>query len=121
MEELLEEYRQEHPNWSEEMVRLMCESKKQLDPTIADILTKSRRMRRSDWLDALPTITQPMLVFAGNPELGGLVTPEAAAKARELSPNVTIVTIPDVGHLIRFDKYAAFMETLQAFLERISS
>lgn len=121
IEELLEEYHEEHPNWPEEMVHLMCESKKQLDPTIADILAKSRHMRRSDWLKTLPTITHPMLVFTGDPELGGLVTPEAAAKARELKPNVTIVTIPDVGHLIRFDKYAAFMEGLRAFLKQIAS
>jgi pimeloyl-ACP methyl ester carboxylesterase len=32
---------------------------------------------------------------------------------------VTIVTIPDVGHLIRFDKYTAFMKALRAFLKQI--
>jgi N-formylmaleamate deformylase len=121
MEELLVEYREEHPNWSEEMVRLMCESKKQLDPTIADITTKRRHVTRTDWITTLPTITHPVLLITGDSELGGLVTPEAIAKVRELNPNVTIVNIPDVGHLIRFDKYAAFMEALRAFLKQIPS
>jgi pimeloyl-ACP methyl ester carboxylesterase len=121
MEELLVEYRKEHPNWAEEMVCLMCESKKQLDPTIADIMVKRRHVTRSDWLTTLPTITHPVLLFAGNPELGGIVTPEAAAKVRELNPSVTIVTIPDVGHLIRFDKYTTFMEALRAFLKQLPS
>jgi pimeloyl-ACP methyl ester carboxylesterase len=121
MEELLVEYRKDHPNWSEEMIRLMCESKKQLDPTIADVLTKRRHIGRLDWLTTLPKITHPVLLITGDSELGGLVTPEAIAKVRELNPNVTIVTIPEVGHLIRFDKYAAFMEALRAFLKQIPS
>jgi N-formylmaleamate deformylase len=119
MEELLVEYRKDHPNWSEEMVRLMCESKKQLDPTIADIMVKRRHVTRSDWLTTLPTIAHPVLLFTGNSELGGIVTPEAIARVRKLNPSVTIVTIPDVGHLIRFDKYTAFMEALRAFLKQI--
>jgi N-formylmaleamate deformylase len=119
MEELLAEYRRDHPDWSEEMIRLMCESKKQLDPTIADVMTKRRHVTRLDWLTTLPAITHPVLLITGNPELGGLVTPEAVAKVRELNPNVTIVTIPDVGHLIRFDKYNAFMEALRTFLKQV--
>jgi N-formylmaleamate deformylase len=59
------------------------------------------------------------LLITGNPELGGIVTPEVVAKVRELNPNVTIVTIPDVGHLIRFDRYTAFMEALRAFLKHL--
>ena len=62
-----------------------------------------------------------VLLITGDSELGGLVTPEAIAKVRELNPSVTIVTIPDVGHLIRFDKYTAFMEALRAFLKQIAS
>jgi len=121
VEELLVEYRRDHPNWSEEMVRLMCESKKQLDPTIADIMVKRRYVAGSDWLTTLPKITHPVLLFTGDSELGGLVTPEAIARVRELNSSVTIVTIPGVGHLIRFDKYTAFMEALRAFLKQIAS
>jgi pimeloyl-ACP methyl ester carboxylesterase len=49
------------------------------------------------------------------------VTPEVQAKVRELNPRVTIVNVPDVGHLIRYDNYAAFMDALRAFLAQIPS
>ena len=53
-----------------------------------------------------------MLLFAANPQLGGIVTPDVVAKVRELNPQVSIASILDVGHLIRFDKYTAFMDAL---------
>lgn len=121
MDELLAQYREEHPNWPEAFARTMCESKKQLDPTIADIMFKKLQREGPGWLETIQTITLPMLVFTANPELGAIVTPEAAAKIRELNPKATIVNIPDVGHLIRFDSYAAFMDALRAFLKQLPS
>ena len=71
------------------------------------------------WLTTIQHIAQPMLLFAANPELGGIVTPDVVAKVRELNPNVRIASIPDVGHLIRFDKYTAFMDVLRVFLKQV--
>jgi N-formylmaleamate deformylase len=119
LEELLVQYRKDHPTWPEELLHPMCESKKQLDPTILDVLRPRVHAQEWDWRTTLPTITHPVLLITGNPELGGIVTPEVVAKVRELNPNVTIVTIPDVGHLIRFDRYTAFMEALRAFLKHL--
>jgi N-formylmaleamate deformylase len=121
LEELLVQYREEHPNWPEETVRLMCESKKQLDPTIVDTMTERMHSQEVDWLATIQNIAHPMLLFAANPELGGIVTPEVVAKVRELNPKVTIINIPDVGHLIRFDNYTAFMDALRAFLKHVPS
>ncbi|MBN1428228.1 MAG: alpha/beta hydrolase [Anaerolineae bacterium] len=121
LEDLLVEYRTEHPTWPEDLVRPMCESKKQLDPTIVDMLANRMHSQEADWLTHIRNITHPMLIFAANPELGGIVTPEVVAKVRELNPKATIVNIPDVGHLIRFDNYTAFMDALRAFLKQIPS
>jgi pimeloyl-ACP methyl ester carboxylesterase len=71
------------------------------------------------WLATIRNITQPLLLVTANPALGAIVTPEVAAKVRELNPGVKVVTFPDVGHLIRFDKYAAFMDALRAFLKEV--
>ena len=120
-EELLAQYRQDNPDWPEETVRLMVESKKQLDPAIIDMMVDVLRVLGPTWQTAIQRLVQPVLLIAANPELGGIVTPEVAATVRELNPNVTIVTIPDAGHLIRFDRYAAFMEALRAFLKQIPS
>ena len=119
LEELLEQYRKDHPTWPEALLRPMCESKKQLDATILDIQTPKKHAEEVPWLTTIQNVTQPMLVFAGNPALGGIVTPEVVAKVRELNPKVNIVVIDNAGHLIRFDQYAAFMDALLAFLKKV--
>jgi N-formylmaleamate deformylase len=121
LDELLVVYRKDHPTWPEELLRPMCESKKQLDATITDIMTPKMHAQEVNWLTTLQNVTHPMLVFVGNPELGGIVTPEAVSKARELNPNVNFVVVPDVGHLIRFDKYTIFIDALRTFLKQVPS
>jgi N-formylmaleamate deformylase len=121
LDELLAQYRKDHPNWPEELVRPMCESKKQLDPTVLDIMTDRMHSQEANWLTTLQNITHPTLVFTANPELGGIVTPEVVAKIRQLNPKVTIVNIPDVGHLIRFDNYTTYMDVLRAFLKQVTA
>lgn len=119
LEELLAQYRKEHPTWPEALVYPMCESKKQLDPTIVDRMTDRMHSQEVDWLTTIQDVAHPMLLFAGNPQLGGIVTPDVVAKVRELNPKVRIASIPDVGHLIRFDQYTAFMDVLRAFLKQV--
>ena len=120
LDELLAQYRQEHPSWPEDLIHPMCESKKQLDPAIVDMLVERLDSAEANWLTTIQDIAIPMLIFAGNPVLGGIVTPEIVAKVRELNPKVTTASISDVGHLIRFDNYSAFMDALQVFLEQVS-
>jgi len=119
--ELLVQYRQDHPNWSEEMIRLMCGSKKQLDPRIVDTMVDRMHSQEVDWLTTIQNMAHPMLLFTANPELGAIVTPEVTAQVRALNPKVIIVNVPDVGHLIRFDNYTAFMDALRAFLKQVPS
>jgi len=116
LEDLLAQYRVGQPHWPEELVRLMAESKRQLDPAIIDTLVEKVNRVGSDWLTTIQDIAHPMLLLTANPELGGIVTPEVVARVRQLNPRVTIVNVPDVGHLIRYDNYAAFMDALRAFL-----
>jgi len=121
MEQLLEENHRDHPTWPEDLVLAMCEAKKQLDPTFIDRMAERIRADQSSWLTTVQNITQPVLLFTANPALGALVMPEGVAKVRELNPNIQIVHFPDVGHLIRFDKYDAFMDALWAFLKQLPS
>lgn len=121
LEALLVQYRKDHPTWPEELLQPMCESKKQLDPTIFDVMTPKMHSEEWSWRTTLQDVVHPVLLFTGNPELGAIVTPEVVAKVRELNPDVTIIAIPDVGHLIRFDRYPAFMDGLRAFLKQVPS
>jgi pimeloyl-ACP methyl ester carboxylesterase len=119
MEQLLEENHRDHPTWPEELIIPMCEAKKQLDPTFIFRMVERIRSDQAIWQVTVQNITQPVLLFTANPALGAMVLPEAVAKVRELNPNIRIVHIPDAGHLIRFDRYEAFMDALWAFLKQI--
>jgi N-formylmaleamate deformylase len=121
MEELLREYRREHPSWPEDLVRIMCESKKQLDQGIVDALGRELGARGSEWPSILPSIAEPLLILTGDPSLGAITGPETIARIRELKPDAEIVGLGGVGHLIRFDAHAAFMRALRSFLARLSS
>jgi N-formylmaleamate deformylase len=115
LEELMDQCRIEHPTWPEIVVQTWCGAKKRLDPNILSIL----RFEGSDWQEALKAIACPILVFAADPEKGGLITPAVAARVKELNSRVDVVTIPGVGHHIRFGNYMAYMQAFRSFLSRI--
>jgi pimeloyl-ACP methyl ester carboxylesterase len=116
IEELETINRKDHPTWTDEMIQLMSESKKQFDPTSVDMLLRSLKKYRTEWLSTIGTINFPLLIMTGNPELGAIVTREVATRIHELNPEIQIKNVPDVGHLIRFDKFDEFMSTVFAFL-----
>ena len=119
LEVLLALYRAEQPDWPDETVRFMAESKKQLDQGIVETLFGNLDGGGSDWLDTNRAVAAPVLLLTGNPQLGAIVTPEVQARVGELNPTWTIVNVPDVGHLIHYDNYAAFMDALREFLRQI--
>ncbi|MFT3894052.1 MAG: alpha/beta hydrolase [Anaerolineales bacterium] len=117
IEELETINRQDHPTWTEEMIHLMSESKKQFDPTFVNMLLRSLHRNRVEWVSTIEAICFPLLLITGNPELGGIVTGEVAARIHKLHPTIQIKNFPDTGHLIRFDKFDEFMSVLTTFLE----
>jgi N-formylmaleamate deformylase len=117
IEELDRINRTEHPGWSDEMVHLMSESKKQFDPTFVDRLLSNLNRDDDEWSSAIRTTDLPLLLVTGNPKLGALVTGEVTARISALNPKVQIKNMPDVGHLIRFDKFGEYMDAVFGFLE----
>jgi N-formylmaleamate deformylase len=111
--------RKDHPTWPDEMIHLMSEAKKQFDPTSVDIFLRGLNTNKSEWLSSIGTVRFPLLIITGNPELGGIVTSEVEARIHKLNSKIQIRNVPDVGHLIRFDKFNEFMSTLLAFLENL--
>jgi N-formylmaleamate deformylase len=111
--------RKDHPDWSDEMVRIMSESKKQFDPTFVDILFNKMNRNRSEWLTTIGTINIPVLIIAGNPELGGIVTKEVISKIHEINPQKNVSIFPDAGHLIHFDKQTKFIQIINTFLNSL--
>ncbi|MFN8418137.1 MAG: alpha/beta hydrolase [Anaerolineae bacterium] len=116
---LLAQNRRDHPDWPDELLLPHVEVKKQrscdcrYDGEKDECLGSLR-------LTSIENVKHPVLLVVGNAELGGIVTAEVVAKVKQLNPQVNITVIPDVGHLIRFDKPGEFMNTLRSFLKRLS-
>ena len=119
-EQLLNDYKTDHPAWSDELVQHMAEAKKQLDVTIFDKLTLKLFSREWDWKTTLQDVKHKALLFTADTAKGAVVSKEAAAKAKELKPDLNIVYVPEAGHLIRFDALNVFLKELRAFLAQIS-
>jgi pimeloyl-ACP methyl ester carboxylesterase len=114
-QELLAQYRSEHPTWPEMVLLTWCSAKKRLDPDILSIL----HIEGDDWQEMVGKIACPVLVFTADPELGGIITPEVAARVKELNRGMAFVHIPGVGHHIRFGNYKDYMDALRAFLHTL--
>ncbi|HOE08978.1 MAG TPA: alpha/beta hydrolase [Treponemataceae bacterium] len=120
LEELLRDYKRDHPAWSDELVQHMAEAKKQLDVSIFEKLTLKLFSQEWNWKTTLQDVKQKALLFTADNKKGAVVSKEAAAKAKELKPDLTIVYVPDAGHLIRFDALSIFIKELKAFLAPLS-
>jgi N-formylmaleamate deformylase len=119
LEELLVGYRRDNPSWPEETIRAMCESKKRLDQGIVDTMADRMLSEERHWSTLFGAVSCPALVMTADPGRGAIVTPEVAAKLRELNPRAKLVNVPGVGHLIRYDAFDAYMSALREFLEAL--
>jgi N-formylmaleamate deformylase len=103
------------PAVSDEMVRFLTQSKRELNLNILN----SFRGPDHDWRDLVAKITCPLLLFTGNPERGGLVTEAGYQEAIKLAPQIERVHVDTVGHLIRFEAFESFMAALSPFLAKV--
>jgi N-formylmaleamate deformylase len=109
LESLREGYRRDHPTWPEETICAMCESKKQFDPNIAQIMTAKMNGEDTHWTKSLSELRCPILVLTADPETAG--------KISQLNSRVKVVNVAGVGHLIRYDAFEAYMAALKEFLK----
>jgi N-formylmaleamate deformylase len=109
-------YREQfNPAVSDEMVRFLTQSKRELNLNILN-----RDFGPDDgWRDIVAKIGCPFLLFTGNPERGALVTEPAFAEALGLAPQIERVHVDTVGHLIRYEAFDIFMAALEPFLARV--
>ena len=115
LDALITQTRDQHPTWPEWVINTWTPAKKQLDPNILTIL----RVSGSDWAENAPKLACPTLVVTADPQLGGLVTPEIAARVQQLNPFITVTHISGTGHHVRFEDYQTYMQTVRSFLAEI--
>jgi N-formylmaleamate deformylase len=113
-EEHRAEWQKNHPQWTDEMLDLMAQTKHLLSPEVV-----RRIWSPVPWKETLVQIRCPILVFTADPALGAGVTEEAIAQAKALVPTIERVHTPGVGHLIRYDSPEPYTSAAKAFLARI--
>jgi pimeloyl-ACP methyl ester carboxylesterase len=68
--------------------------------------------------DAIPKVTAPVLVVAGEPRLGGAVDDPSEWKLKKLA-TVTVRRFPGSGHLIHGFRPEQFIENVEPFLRKL--
>jgi pimeloyl-ACP methyl ester carboxylesterase len=105
-----------NPNWAEEEVIPWADSKAEVQ---TDVLERGGAPGSYPWREIIARIQCPILLITGDPELGAIVTPEAAQEAAQLWKNGEVVHISGAGHNIRRDRYDETMAAVRAFLSRV--
>ena len=112
-EQLTELGRTQHPTWDEIEFAPWVDAKQRMSPRVTGAGPGSDLI---SWQEALPKIQCPTLLITSDPELGGIVTEEAAALAKQLLPLIQIVRISGAGHNIRRERFDEFVGVVRAFL-----
>ncbi len=109
-------YREQfNPAVSDEMIKFLTQSKRELSMNIF----KRDRVLDVNWRDSLAKIKCPVLLFTGNPDKGALVAEPAYLDAIKIAPQIQRVHVDTVGHLIRFEAFDTFVAALKPFLVKV--
>jgi N-formylmaleamate deformylase len=106
-----------NPSWAQEEILPWADSKAEM--TIALLEPALAAVKNSRWREIMARIPCPILLLTGDPELGAVVTPEAAQQAAQLWKQGEVVQIAGAGHNIRRDRYAEMMAAVKAFLNKV--
>lgn len=110
-DELIVEWRERNPTWIEEELSYQVESKLQVSPHVIQTFDQPE----PSWREALPKIACPILLLTGDRE-NGLIAPEDVQAMSGLWRNGRVVQIEGAGHMVHYDCYEPFVESVRAFL-----
>jgi N-formylmaleamate deformylase len=102
------------PQWADEEFGPWADAKQHVSLHFLDELAGSAPAQ--DWRELLTRVTCPLLLVTGNPERGGIVTPEAAQEATRIQPGLQVVRLTSAGHNIRREQFEGFMNVARTFL-----
>ena len=69
------------------------------------------------WQSIFASLSSPTLLIYGDVTKGGLITPEIAAEAVRINPQINAVQIEAAGHNIRRENFQGFLAAVRAFLD----
>ncbi|HMN30818.1 MAG TPA: alpha/beta hydrolase [Caldilineaceae bacterium] len=111
--EALAQGRQQRPMWSEAEFAPWVEAKFQVSPKVLDYVSAGV----TPWPAVAPQLTCPVLLLIGEPELGGIVTPQVAQQIGAANVRIQVVHIPGAGHNIRREQFEPYLAAVRRFLQ----
>ncbi|MFD7159606.1 alpha/beta fold hydrolase [Kribbella sp. NPDC059898] len=103
------------PGWPDDELEPWAVSKAQVNPHLFDLTFQDA----APLTDLLAQITCPVLLIHGDPERGGLISPEYAGRcAQAAAGEFHAVHIPNAGHSVRRDNRPQYLAALTGFLDR---
>jgi pimeloyl-ACP methyl ester carboxylesterase len=116
VESIIAAGREEHPRWVTDW-DAWAESKLQVNPDVVEWIRSETPF--TQWREIVPKITCPTLLITGNPELEAVVTPQTAKEIADLSNQIEIASIDQVGHNIRRENFEEYVSVVGKFLRDI--
>lgn len=114
---LITEGRKQNPDWSDDEFAPWAQAKKQLNPKIATI---PHTLTETNWVEALAQVAPdkafPVVIIAGDPQRGSVVSTEDGDRAAELLAERGRIIRLDAGHCVRRDQRERFLEILDEVL-----
>lgn len=114
-DELLDYGKVRSPTWPDAEFPHWADAKAHMSPNVQMLLDPANR-QVIDWPPLLRAISCPALLITADPELGAITTPDAAARMKEMIPQLAITHVPGAGHNIRREQPALYLEAMRAFL-----
>jgi pimeloyl-ACP methyl ester carboxylesterase len=115
-EATIESGRKRSPTWAEEEFGPWADAKLHVSQPYIESMVGIGPRRLLDWRELLPRVQCPMLLVTSDPELGAIVTPEAATEAQRLLPSLRVVRLPGAGHNVRREQFDGFVDAVRQFL-----
>ena len=103
------------PKWSAAELEPWSEAKHLVSLQALDIVAEPG----SSWAELADQIDCPILLITGDPALGAIVTPEAAAALERRWRNGRVVRIAGAGHNVRREGFEPYMDALRGFLSEV--
>jgi pimeloyl-ACP methyl ester carboxylesterase len=99
----------------------MAENLRLLDPdTLTAVIEFDKMHEEYDCEKLFPRIACPVLVIAGNPDLGGSLTGEELGMATSLMPHARIVRLKTVGHTLDYPEKEPLLLAMTSFLDELA-
>jgi N-formylmaleamate deformylase len=116
VEDLVAQAQRENPQWPEVELEPWAESKLQVSPNVASVFGSLRQ----NWRQSVGSASCPILLITGDPERGGIVSPEIAEEVSDLWQNGRLAHVSGTGHCVHRDQFAPVMRAVQEFLSELA-